>query len=74
MTQTVSLRVEGMCCAEEVSALRREVESQPGVVSLSFDLLSARMNAVIDPSLAGADALARAVARTGMRATPWQEA
>jgi len=67
----VVFRVRGMDCAEEVSALRRALQPLDGVDDLGFDILNQRLSVRFDPDAVDADALAGAVARTGMRAEPW---
>ncbi len=66
-----SFRIKGMCCGDEIEALRAEVAPLVGgEMGLSFDLVESKM------TVAGgldADALRRiraAVARTGMEAVP----
>jgi Cd2+/Zn2+-exporting ATPase len=70
------LRIHGMDCGDEVAALKREVGPVAGGEDrLSFDLLNGRM-AVAGAASASPELVARiekAVARTGMRAEPWQE-
>jgi len=61
-----------MDCAEEVGALRRELEPIPGVERLDFDLLRERLVVVVEPGRVAAEDLQRAVRRTGMRAEPWR--
>jgi len=65
-------RVAGMDCAEEIAILKREVGPVAGGEDkLSFDLLNGRMTVnaqVMD------DKIIKAVAQTGMRATPWDSA
>jgi len=68
-----AFRVAGMDCAEEVGALRRELEPIPGVERLDFDLLRERLVVVADPGLVAVEELQRAVRRTGMRAEPWRQ-
>ncbi|MFB3065793.1 MAG: heavy metal translocating P-type ATPase, partial [Planctomycetota bacterium] len=67
-------RVEGMDCAEETSALRRELEPLSGVQSVSFDLLQGRMTVVADDEQVRDADVAAAAARAGLRAEPWTEA
>ncbi len=69
----VVYQVTGLDCAEEVSALRRALEDASGVGALGFDVLHGRMTVDYDDALIDDAALRAAVARTGMRATPWTE-
>jgi Cd2+/Zn2+-exporting ATPase len=67
-------KIHGMDCAEEVAVLKREVGPLVGGPdSLAFDLLNAKMT--VTPTVEGAtpDRILVAVARTGMRAEPWNE-
>ncbi len=66
--------VHGLDCAEEVAALKLELEGRRGIVSLDFDILNARMTVSYDPAEISADAIISAVASTGMKAVPWSEA
>jgi len=68
---TRDYRIEGLDCAEEMAALRREVGPVVGGAErLTFDLLNGRMivAAEVDPSLEGR--ILAAVGRAGLRATP----
>lgn len=75
MTDTpkiIELRIEGMDCAEEVTALKRELGSLVGgVENLSFDLLNGKMT-VRPTSPLPPELIIQAVARTGMRASLWK--
>ena len=61
-----------MDCAEEVSALRSELEPLSGVQDLAFDVLNAKMTIEFSESEMAPETVIAAVARTGMRADPWQ--
>ena len=66
-------KITGMDCAEEIAILRREVGPLVGgEQNLSFDLMNARMN-VESPAPFSDDDVTRGVARTGMRATVWNQ-
>lgn len=72
MPTSMSLKIRGMDCAEEVAVLKSELEPLPGVVGLAFDILSAKLTIQYDPStLRPADAIA-AINRTGMNAELWR--
>ena len=65
----VTLRIQGMDCAEEVEILRREVGPLVGGGEhLEFDILNGRMHVPIDGQARSVDQIRAAVARTGMRA------
>ena len=66
-------RIHGMDCAEEVTVLKREVGPLVGGdEKLGFDVLNAKMT-VAAGTAATPEAIQDAVARTGMRAEPWQD-
>jgi Cd2+/Zn2+-exporting ATPase len=68
-----SYRVHGLDCAEEVAILKREVGPVVGGADkLGFDILNGRMTVAVDTT-ASPDEVQAAVARTGMRAEPWDE-
>lgn len=67
-------RIQGMDCAEEVSLLRRELGGMPGIVDLNFDVVKAKMAVQFDSKATDRGAIAKAVARTGMKAEPYLEA
>jgi len=60
-----------MDCAEEVGALRRELEPLDGVLELRFDLLEEKLVVDFVPGRVDPPALRRAVRRTGLRAEDW---
>jgi Cd2+/Zn2+-exporting ATPase len=70
---TASFKVQGMCCAEEVAALRRELAVLQVVEDVSFDILRARMTVRFAPNQENHDAVIAAVRKTGMTALPWSE-
>lgn len=72
---TLEFRVHGMDCADEVASLKRELGSVLDPErALRFDILRGKM--LVDTTeattISAADIQA-AVARTGMRAEPWQD-
>lgn len=64
----ISFHIQGMDCAEEISAIRAELDGKPGVARLGFDLMNAKLTVEYDPSVTDPEKLRAAVARTGMRA------
>ena len=67
-------KVRGISCAEEVDVLKRELGPLAGGEDrLAFDILNGRMTVVAAEGGATAEAIAAAVARTGMKAEPWSE-
>ena len=67
-------KIVGMDCAEEVAILKRELRQHVGEESLlSFDVLRGRMSVAIPAEKLSAAKIIEAVARTGMKAEPWNE-
>jgi len=71
--KSVSFRIAGMDCAEEIAALKSVLEPVNGVGDLQFDLLNGRMTVSFDERQTTPGALAAAVGRTGMKAEAWLE-
>ncbi len=73
MNTQLDFKVQGMSCAEEVAALKRELGALVGEDRLAFDILNGRMSVLPgDPEVPLADVVAF-VARTGMKAEPWSD-
>ena len=69
----LAFKVSGLDCAEEVAILKREIGPLVGGDDkLAFDVLNGRMTVLDDATAADADAIRRAVARTGMTAEEWR--
>jgi len=65
-------KVQGLCCADEVAALRKAVGPLfGGGEHLAFDVLNARMTVPAEAADVKDEAILKAVAATGMSATPW---
>jgi Zn2+/Cd2+-exporting ATPase len=74
MPERFELRIHGMDCADEVAILRREIEPIVKTATrLSFDILRGKMNVDQGDPAVSQTQLIEAVARTGMRAEPWQD-
>lgn len=70
MKTPISLRIEGMDCAEEMAVLKRAVGPiVGGEEHLGFDVLAGRMTV---PAVTDVERVFAAVAATGMKAGPWQ--
>ncbi len=70
--KTVSFRIDGMDCAEEVAVLRRAVGPVVGgEENLAFEALNGKMTVLDTAPAVSPDAIVDAVSRTGMRAQPW---
>jgi Cd2+/Zn2+-exporting ATPase len=73
MIRTLSFKVHGMDCADEITTLKRGVGPiVGGEENLSFNLLEGKMTVTVRGAV-GTREVEDAVARTGMRAVPWQE-
>ncbi|MBI5091420.1 MAG: heavy metal translocating P-type ATPase [Candidatus Hydrogenedentes bacterium] len=69
---TLSFKVRGLDCAEEIAILKREVGPLAGGdENLAFDLLNGKLIVTSGAPGCSADAICSAVARTGMQAVPW---
>ncbi len=65
----VTLRIQGMDCAEEVEVLRREVGPLVGGGEhLDFDIINGKMQVPVSGATHSIEEICAAVARTGMRA------
>ena len=65
---TVTLKINGMDCAEEVNLLRAQLGPLPGVENLAFDLLNSKLTVSYVDQTISPTALIAAVEKTGMRA------
>jgi len=74
MAETIEFKISGLCCAEEVAVLRRELDPLVGgAANLSFDILNAKLTVACTGLAFTARAIEDAVAKTGMRAEQWRE-
>lgn len=71
MLETLSFKVEGLDCAEEVSILKKVVGSSPGIIDLGFNVLQSKMSVSYDSSQIDSGKIIALVASTGMKARPW---
>lgn len=70
---TLSFRIRGLDCAEEVAVLKRELGPLVGGEDqLAFDVLNAKMTVSAKSPLTPAE-IQTAVGRTGMQAEPWRD-
>jgi len=70
----LEFKIHGLDCAEEVAVLKREVGPVVGGEEhLAFDILNGKMTVLAGAPNPDAEAVAAAVARTGMRAEAWRE-
>lgn len=70
---TATFKIRGMDCAEEVTALKAEFAPLRGIQNLAFDVLNGKLTVEYAESEVSQEALVEAVAKTGMRAEPWQK-
>src|SRR5688572_22046078 len=66
-----TFRIEGMDCHEEVAILERRLKRLTGLEALDADVVGQRLRIKYDAAKVSTDAIAEAVAQTGMRA--WLE-
>jgi Cd2+/Zn2+-exporting ATPase len=66
-----TFRIEGMDCHEEVAILERRLKRIAGLEALDADVVGQKVRVKYDAAKVTADAIAEAVAQTGMRA--WLE-
>ena len=64
-------RIEGMCCGEEASILRRRLQPLSGVEDVVADVIGQRLHVKYDAAVVSTNAIVDAVAEIGMRA--WLE-
>lgn len=57
-----------MDCADEAALVRRALAADAGVSTIDFDLVAGRVAIAFDPAVTSAEAIAAAVARTGLSA------
>jgi Cd2+/Zn2+-exporting ATPase len=73
ISKSVSFRIRGLDCAEEVAVLKRELGPLVGGEDrLAFDVLNAKMTVTAESTLTSAE-IQTAVGRTGMQAEPWRD-
>ena len=72
--ESLTLKIQGMDCVEEVTILKREIGPLVGgEVHLAFDVLKGEMTVLPTALNAGLESIVQAVQKTGMRAVPRQE-
>lgn len=68
--ESVTLRIEGMTCANCQKHVGEALRSVPGVASATVDLVFHRANVTYDPAKATLEDMEAAVERAGYRAQP----
>src|SRR5215510_3273930 len=72
---SMTFKIRGLDCAEEVTVLQRAVGPvMGGEAHLAFDILNGTMTVDLAQETVSEAAVRQAVARTGIQALPWQEA
>ncbi len=72
--EPLAFKIHGMDCAEEIALLKRELVPLVGNEDLlGFDILNARLTIERAGTEVSQEEVIAAVARTGMRADPWQD-
>jgi len=69
--EKLTLRINGMCCAEEVATLKRALRDIVPEEALGFDLMNGRL--FVEGGAPAQAPIVAAINRTGMRAIPWAE-
>ncbi len=72
-TLKADFRIHGLDCAEEVKLIRRQLDNTQGLHELGFDVVRGRMSAEFDPRVLSADKIIDHIAKTGLKAEPWQD-
>lgn len=67
--KTVTLRVEGMDCADEVEIIEKKMKALLGIEHFDIHLMSQQIKVCYDPSLISVKEMIKALAETGMRAS-----
>ncbi|MBI4904493.1 MAG: heavy metal translocating P-type ATPase [Acidobacteria bacterium] len=73
MKHHAEYRIQGLDCSEEVSLLKQELGPIDGIQDLRFDVMKAKMTVEFDPRKLTDGGIRKAVARTGMKASPFAE-
>lgn len=71
--QQRSYKVKGMDCSEEISVLKKELDSRDGVIALDFDILNARITVTFDSQKISEQQIISSIDSTGMKAVPWEK-
>lgn len=69
----LDLRIDGMDCADEIATLRAALAPISGIQQVDFNLLDRRMTVRYAQEQVRPDEITRAVQRTGLRASPFNE-
>lgn len=72
-SHSVSYKVEGLDCAEEVILLKRVLGADKRVGNLEFNILQSKMTVYFDPKNIQETEIIALVRKAGMRALPWEK-
>ena len=72
-TLKADFRIHGLDCAEEVKLIRGQLDHTNGIHELGFDVVRGRMSAAFDPTLLTAKQIIDHIAKTGLKAEPWED-
>lgn len=67
---TVTLKIEGMDCADESEVIENKLKPLKGLGGLEINLMTQQITVSYSPSLLSIQDIVKAVAETGMRASP----
>ncbi|MGE5196157.1 MAG: heavy metal translocating P-type ATPase [Anaerolineae bacterium] len=73
MKQTLSYKIAGLDCAEEVAILKNALNPQKSIENLEFDILNAKITLTYDPASLDSEEIIQLIASTGMQAIPWEK-
>jgi len=71
--QTMTYKIKGLDCAEEVGILKKELGSREGVIELDFNVFNGEMTVTFAPEKISEQQIISAVNSTGMKAIPRNE-
>jgi len=67
-SQSISLYVEGMDCADEVAIIEKKLKNLSGLLNFDVNLASEKLEAAYDPSQLSSQDIIKSIAETGMKA------
>ncbi|MFH0768903.1 MAG: HAD-IC family P-type ATPase, partial [Chloroflexota bacterium] len=67
-SQSISLYVEGMDCADEVAVIEKKFKNLPGLLNFEVNLASQKVEVTYDPSRLSSQDIIKSIAETGMKA------
>ncbi len=67
--ETITLRVEGMDCANEVALIEKKMKGLEGIASWRPDLMTQQLTVIFAPAAVKREAIIKAIEQTGMKAS-----